>query len=204
MRTIATVPGTGTDIVKVIARALNADLWIIRDRTEAKICEPDYLLLLGGRDINPAWYGEERYTTTDTPDKERDSIEWSLLRRAMTRGIPIMGICRGMQMIAVAHGAALWQDMKLQGAAGRHPSEHKIKASGPLSKYIPTDWVNSRHHQALRSVPASFKVLATAPDGVIESIWRPGTLGVQWHPELLFPEVPAWMGLFRWFLDGLN
>ena len=108
-------------------------------------------------------------------------------------------------MVAVAHGGSLYQDIYKQGATRRHEQKHKIGVTGKIANYLPTDFVNSYHHQAVRTLPDGFKVLArSVNDHVIEAIWKPGVLGVQWHPELLFPTDPRWHGLFRWFAQGLQ
>ena len=167
----------------------------------------DGLLLLGGADIHPRWYGE-RDTHCQYTDKGRDAVEWTLVRRALSEGKPIMGICRGMQMLTVAAGGSLYQDI-----AAQHKSDHNhqgrahplVNVSDRLMAHIPTaSRVNSYHHQAVKTVPYGWETLATAPDGIIESIWRPGALGIQWHPELLISAGDtAWVSLFQWFMDGL-
>ena len=87
-----------------------------------------------------------------------------------------MGICRGMQMLTTAAGGSLYQDVNAQqGTAHRHQGvSHEIEAAPRLREHIPTTRVNSLHHQAVKTVPYGWETLATAPDGVIESIWRPG------------------------------
>jgi putative glutamine amidotransferase len=201
---IATSPGTGLDIVSAICKALNMELQVLKTVDQVKLCKPDGVMLLGGADIDPFYYGEGRGYAKKI-DNRRDLVEWMLIRRAMTRQIPIMGICRGMQMIAVAHGAGLYQDMVAQKVTNNHPSSHEIGVTGKLADCIPTTKVNSYHHQAVRKAPDGFKVLArNTADNIIEAIYKPGVLGVQWHPELMFPHDARWINLFRWFRDGLT
>jgi putative glutamine amidotransferase len=163
----------------------------------------DGLLLLGGRDVNPWFYGES-IKWAQRPDRDRDIIEWQLIRRAMTRQIPIFGICRGHQMITVAHGGSLYQDIHHDGVTFDHPDRHRVTLSGNLAKHTASDNVNSYHHQAVRRVPDGFKVLAKSTDGVVEAIYKPGVLGVQWHPEMMYKTDSRWIELFRWFVDGLE
>ena len=137
----------------------------------------------------------------------RDNLEWILARRAIQESIPTLGICRGMQMLAVASGSSLWQDVNQQK---RSPNNHRkgqhrlTGVKSPLDGNIPSHVVNSRHHQAIRNVPHGWKVVARSEDDdIAEAIYRPGFLGVQWHPEDMFRHEPGWAGLFRWWLNGL-
>jgi gamma-glutamyl-gamma-aminobutyrate hydrolase PuuD len=158
------------------------------------------LLLLGGADIHPWLYGQPRrsYTHCDT---DRDKVEWALVRRAMAAQIPIFGICRGHQMITVAFGGTLHQDMA-DKLGTTHSNSHRIIVQGPLKEHIASRTVNSYHHQCTADVPLGFEIAAVAPDNVIESIYRPGVLGVQWHPEMMVRSDQRWLHLFRWFLEG--
>ena len=201
---VITSPGTGLDIVTAICKALDMNLRVIRNTEDLKKAKPDRLLLLGGKDINPFYYGEgQKYT--NQIDQNRDLLEWYMIRRAMTQRIPIMGICRGMQMVAVAHGGSLYQDIYRQRVTTTHPKTHEIGITGRIGNFIPTNRVNSYHHQAVRRVPNGFKVLARSlDDDLVEAIYRPGVIGVQWHPELMFRSDPRWISLFRWLKDGLE
>jgi putative glutamine amidotransferase len=199
--------GTGTDTVRAVIKGLGGGLVVVQDTVAADELEMDGLLLLGGADIHPRWYGE-RDTHCQYVDKQRDAIEWTLVRRAITEGKPIMGICRGMQMLTAAAGGSLYQDVNAQqGTTHRHHgmSHELVDVDGRLAARIPSTRVNSLHHQAVKMVPYGWETLATAPDGVIESIWRPGALGVQWHPELLIQGGDTrWVSLFEWFMEGLS
>ena len=165
MKTIATVPGTATQTIEIIMNALEIGVNIIENIEDVAMSKHDGLLLLGGRDINPTWYGEAQ-VYAQNPDKRRDYLEWTLIRRAMTKGIPIMGICRGAQLLAVAHGGSLWQDVNKQ-TGKNHPQSgtHAIEIQDKLGIHIPTDRVNSLHHQSIRFVPPGLKTLAMSPDG---------------------------------------
>jgi putative glutamine amidotransferase len=205
MQTIVTHTGTGTDIVDFTLRQLGADLKVIATLPKARAVDFDGLILLGGADIMPFWYGEEMRHTNHV-NKERDLIEWTLARRALADGKPIFGICRGHQMLAVAAGGALYQDIWADGASESHFSDrHELTGvAGVLDKRLPTSWVNSLHHQAVRTLPPGFLVAAQTEDGIVEAIYRPGMLGVQWHPELMIRSNRQWASLFQWFLEGLQ
>jgi putative glutamine amidotransferase len=202
-KTIVCHPGTGTETVKEVLGYWDADLQIITDRDAAGKVQFDGLMLLGGADISPFFYGETT-TYSHARDHNRDIIEWILVRRAIAMHLPVMGICRGHQMLSIACGGSLYQDIYMEtGRRHQHYSHplHAVKL--PLKRNMPTDVVNSLHHTAVKTVPPGFDVMALAPDGTVESIWRPGMLGVQFHPELMIDQRPAWGNLFRWFLDGL-
>jgi len=205
VKTILTHPGTATANVREIFRELGATLETVNSCSEAQYLPGDAIILLGGGDINPRLYGQHN-THSQTPNKHRDQVEWTLARRAYAQDIPVMGICRGHQMLAVAAGGSLTQDIHTGHLTHRHPSTHDlINTHWILSRLLPTLTVNSYHHQAVCKVPYGFKTLAYSHDGLVESIWRPGVLGVQWHPEMLaFQNKGDWLPLFQWLLDGLK
>jgi putative glutamine amidotransferase len=199
---IVTHPGTGTDIVTAALAKLGADLTVVTDPATARAVPFDGLILLGGADIDPALYGEKnRYA--HRIDRRRDRVECVLFDRAERRDLPILGICRGHQMLAARSGGALWQDIREQTWAVSHPDRHRVTVDGPLARRMPTDIVNSFHHQAVRAIPDGYELAAWSEDGLVEAIWRPGRLGVQWHPELLLEGDTRWMRLFRWFVERL-
>lgn len=203
---IITHTGTGTATVKAVCQVLGHSLVVVDDLKTFRTTAFDAAIILGGRDIAPMWYGQKN-TYSDNPDKDRDTVEWAIIRTAMQGKKPLLGICRGMQMIAVAHGGSLYQDMVKDGATTFHTANasHKISINGPLALHVPeVETVNSLHHQSIRDIPATFKVLARSDDGIIEAIWKTGVLGVQWHPELLFPYDSRWIALFKWFTNGLR
>jgi putative glutamine amidotransferase len=162
----------------------------------------DGLLLTGGGDVDPAYYDEPKHETFSAAEPGRDEAELSLAREAMTRRLPLLAICRGVQVLNVAAGGSLVQDIPsaVLGAVDHQPA---VAAAEPahgvtiapgtqLAGLIADDLadnaaiVNSRHHQAVGRVAPGFVVTAVAPDGVIEGIEatdQPFCLGVQWHPE---------------------
>lgn len=199
---VATHPGTGTDIVAAVLADLGHKLVEVTGRKAAHKVEFAKLILLGGADISPFWYGETPVYTGPL-NHERDIIEWTLIRRAMAEHKPILGICRGHQLLTVAHGGSLYQDIFMQ-TRRRHGygSRHELKeVRQPLKRKLPRLDVNSLHHQSVKTVPAGMQVMALSPEGIVESIWKPGVLGVQFHPELMIGADPAWEKLFRWFTD---
>jgi putative glutamine amidotransferase len=164
------------------------------------------LLLPGGGDVEPARYGEEPHPSLVDVEPLRDEFEIALVREARSRNLPIFAICRGLQVLNVAFGGTLVQDIPSQvpGALEHRlavpPHEafalaHEvwIDKDTTLARLMSerlggadTCDVNSRHHQAVKQVAPNFNVSATAPDGVVEAIEDPSApfcLAVQWHPE---------------------
>lgn len=204
---IVTVQGTCTQtVINTLKRIrIDASVTVVDSKKDAFSIEFDRLILLGGTDISCWLYGQ-RNTHSQDPNRERDSIEWVLARRALQTQTPTMGICRGLQMITAAAGGSLFQDVQEAGFAAHQRGDHTIKPSGKLAKVIPTTIVNSYHHQAVNHVPYGFEVVArSSGDKCIEAIYRPEcALGVQWHPEMLVTNDRRWEDLFKWFVDGLK
>ena len=161
------------------------------------------LLLTGGGDVDPAMYGEERDPSIEDAEPGRDEFEIDLARRAMDADLPLLAICRGAQVLNVAAGGSLVQDIpaavpsELDHSITR-PKDHvahdvKVAAASRLAQVLggavsaaETCRVNSRHHQSIARVGRNLSVSATASDGVVEAIEAPQAtfcLGVQWHPE---------------------
>jgi putative glutamine amidotransferase len=178
----------------------------------------DGLLLTGGGDIDPARYGggqpDERCYGID---EERDRFELELVRGALDREMPVFGICRGLQLINVALGGTLVLHIEAnpddrpggvhrQQEAGMPPDAdwHPIDlAAHPVAHCLgdgPAIMVNSFHHQGIRDLAAALIPIGRAPDGLVEAITIDGpgfTLGVQWHPELMFRRDPSHLRGFR-------
>jgi len=184
----------------------------------------DGLLLTGGDDVAPSRYGEPAHASVVEAEPGRDEFEIALITAARAREVPILAICRGIQVLNVACGGTLVQDIPSQIAGALAHSlpvppnqsfslahEVWIERDSLLSRLMrerladaDTCEVNSRHHQAVRDVAKGFTVSATAPDGVIEAIEDPAArfcLGVQWHPENFF-RTGEFRPLFEGFLDA--
>lgn len=163
----------------------------------------DGILLTGGKDVDPKNYGEAPDPTIRFAGDVRDGFEIELAIRAIEHDVPVLAICRGLQVVNVALGGTLVQDIpssipRAIGHTVRDPLNaiaHEVHVD-PESRLARLMWpqgavastcpVNSRHHQAIKRVADSLVVTATAPDGVIEAIERPAStfcVGVQWHPE---------------------
>lgn len=155
----------------------------------------DILVMTGGNDPDPALYGRSAEGCGKI-DFQRPRWEMSLYRAARRSGVPVLGICLGMQTMAIAEGSSLIRDIpSFQGDAGfvehhglaASPREHGIALGGGLllELFGSGRIVSSFHHQAVEQVPEGFSVVATAPDGIIEAMESADglALGVQWHPE---------------------
>lgn len=176
----------------------------------------DGLILTGGADYNPLWMGEEPSTHLHGINRERDLAELLTARLAFNRQIPTLGICRGIQTLAIALGGKVAQDIQEEASPGtviiKHAQEadrseptHSVRiADGSILSGIyegETIHVNSFHHQAVAQPGPHFRITATAPDGTVEAIEsteHKAVMGVQWHPEWLEEEGRR---LFKWLVD---
>lgn len=165
----------------------------------------DGLVLHGGADLWPGHYGEEPLRPEWSGDRQRDLYEIALLRAFEAAGKPVFGICRGLQLINVAHGGSLYQDISTQkpgarvhrdaAAYDRHFHEVQVVPGSRLAQLLGerTHTINSVHHQGIKQLAPGFVVEALSPeDGVIEAIRHTGDAwvsAVQWHPEFHFPSL---------------
>ncbi len=180
----------------------------------------DGLLLSGGLDIHPSLYGEgEVHPSTETEVGGRDAHEIALVQAAVARDLPILAICRGLQVLNVALGGTLYQDLPTEVGTewahrqGPHSSEktHRTQiAPGSRLAEIMDDAdtlpINSHHHQAAKEVAPSLVVTARADDGVVEALEKPDArflLAVQWHPENLYETDAPSRALFAAFAGAL-
>ena len=169
------------------------------DRLELALKKLDGVVLTGGGDPDPALYGEEPVPELGEVCVERDRQELFIARWAAEHGLPLLGVCRGMQIAAVALGGSLHQDL---ARAGYRDIEHyqdsgppalahsvHLRKNGLLKKLFGERFrVNSYHHQAVKTLPNALTLLAEAPDGIPEAAeleGHPFYFLVQWHPELL-------------------
>lgn len=172
----------------------------------------DGLILTGGPDISPELYGAVPHSLTYSCSPKRDRFELSVAQEALNRDIPILGICRGMQIINLALGGDLIQDISDEtGSVIAHNDpkrprnvlahEVKIELDSMLYKIVGQNLlnVNSLHHQAIGKQGENVKITARSMDDVIEGIEIPGlqfAVGIQWHPESLWEQSPAFFALF--------
>jgi putative glutamine amidotransferase len=185
---------------------------------EQILARVDGLMLTGGGDVDPKLYGEARHDTFQAAETGRDDFEIALARAAIAKGIPLLAICRGMQVLNVAMGGTLFQDIPSQVTGAlehslpqpRAGSAHEVwvakgsKLSTLLADHMEdgeTCHVNSRHHQSVKQAAPGFDVTATSPDGVVEAMEKPDApfcVAVQWHPENFWRT-----GEFRELFEGL-
>ena len=178
------------------------------------------LLLTGGGDIDPSLYGEAPHATYQASEEGRDAYEIALIRAAAEAGLPIFAICRGMQVLNVAFGGTLLQDIPsmVNGAVHHSVPEPRfalahevwVAAGSKLGEIMAEKLdgdscqVNSRQHQAVKVAAPGWDVSGTAPDGVIEAIEQPAfpfRVAVQWHPEN-FWRTGEFRPLFESFIDA--
>lgn len=181
----------------------------------------DGLLIPGGIDVDPAQYSAERKSYCGAGDNARDYTELYLVREAARRGIPVLGICRGMQVINVALGGTLYQDIAQErpgslkhdhfdeGEVIRDRLIHEVQISegSRLRSILGNEvvMVNSLHHQGIRDLGEGIKASAYAPDNLVEAVEGEDTaflVGVQWHPEELLSTSAAMRNLFIRFIGA--
>ena len=183
----------------------------------------DGVFLPGGADIDPATYGAGAHVACDRTDPERDRVELSLAKWAMADGKPVLGVCRGLQMINVAAGGTLFQDLATQRPGSikhdyfpfngqsftRDYLAHTVDvaADSRLARLYGAGElrVNSMHHQGIRELGHGLRVTAVAPDGLIEAIETVAdayVFAVQWHPEALTDRDDRSAAMFRDFIEA--
>lgn len=187
----------------------------------------DALIMTGGEDFDPLkWYNEEPIRDLGTVVPSRDEFDVKLVRAAVAAGIPVLGICRGHQLLSVAFGGSLYQDIPSQlpesyvkhrqgsttGSYGTHSIV--IEKGSLLEKQLGTNKiaVNSFHHQSVKQQPAEFKITAKSADGIVEAMERVSKLknypdggavimGVQFHPEVLSGSDKTFLGIFKYLVN---
>jgi putative glutamine amidotransferase len=192
---------------------------------DAEVLEAHYqrcggLLLAGGEDVDPSQYGAAPHTRLGKTNPDQDEVEIGLARRAIADGKPVLGICRGVQLLNVALGGSLYQDIasEIAGALDHQESTERRDMSHLAHPIVLAEdsWlagcldaseilVNSLHHQSLKQIAPGLHVTARAPDGVIEAVEGGGggfVLGVQCHPEELWERADQrWARMFEGFVS---
>lgn len=182
----------------------------------------DGLMLPGGVDIHPSFYGQEPHSSLDPTDVGLDHVETTMLSWALEDDLPVLGICRGEQVLNVVMGGTLIQDIYTQ-----YPTsiDHRESARRRIRDYLAHDiaidpasrlreivgedrvWVNTAHHQAIDKIASGLVATAWAPDGIVEGVESPGhrfVIAVQCHPEMLWRK-NEWAGkLFRAFVEAVD
>ena len=174
-------------------------------------------LFTGGGDIDPLRYGEERLPECGEPTGSRDALELAVFDAILKTGKPIMAICRGIQLVNVALGGTLYQDLPSQlGESVRHRQEEpkdapshvvSLIADTPLRALAQQDSIpaNSFHHQAVKALGHGLEVMAVTEDGVVEAVYLKGSQylrAYQWHPERLYHQDPRQRALFDDFIHA--
>ena len=226
MRVVIAMPRMSTDpeptvaqskYIESLARAGAGMRWVELNDPEQAVQDAltcDGLLLPGGGDMDPKFYGQERLPACGEPNLLRDAAEPLLLRAFLAADKPVLGICRGIQVLNAVLGGDLYQDIK--------PLEHlphnghwakvhtvTVRRGTLLSSILRQDTVlvNSQHHQAVDRVAPGFTLAALSEDGIVEAIEKPDArfcLGVQWHPEWLSDADPAMQRLFDAFVNACS
>ena len=181
----------------------------------------DGLLLSGGVDVAPNRYGEEPHPALGTVDADRDLTEEALLCEALAQDMPVFAICRGIQMLNVALGGTLYQDLPAQRPTTLQHQQSslqlprdamchsiEVERETKLSEIVGAGQMqtNSFHHQALNRIADGLIVTARTPDGIIEAVERPASrylVGVQFHPEETAPNDDKSRRLFKAFIDAM-
>lgn len=180
----------------------------------------DGLLLAGGEDLAPALFGQEVRPGLGKVIERRDRYEWALLQAALTKDIPILGICRGFQLLNVYFGGTLYQDLSayyktevphFSAHLGREALVHEVLLmEGTLLRQCYGEeklWVNSLHHQGVEVLAPDLLAAAISREGLVEGFQHRTArcvLGVQWHPEMMTERFIVHGNLFRCFVEKAN
>lgn len=188
-----------------------------RDEDIARFVEIcDGFLFVGGPDIEPWRYGQETLPECGPQNQQRDALEWKLLEAALAADKPVLGVCRGIQILNTVLGGTLYQDIPSQYQTelchsmpqppyNRTAHTIRVLEGTPLAQLQWQEGVNSRHHQAVLDLAPGLEVMAYAADGIIEAAWMPEkkfVWAVQWHPEAFWEEEGMNLELFRRLVEA--
>lgn len=174
----------------------------------------DKIVLTGGADVSPRFYGEEPHSLLETTDPKRDAFEFAAIEAALAAEKPIFGICRGLQVLNVYFGGSLYQDLSQTSSTIKHrqsptPQEiptHQVTVAKDSSlNFLPEHYlVNSFHHQVVKDLGEGLTAIAHGTDGLVEAIENKekGILAVQWHPECTWQTETFDQKIFQLFADG--
>ena len=176
----------------------------------------DGFLFVGGPDIEPWRYGQETLPECGAQNVQRDALEWKLLQAALAANKPILGVCRGIQMLNCVLGGTLYQDIPSQYETdlchsmpeppyNRTAHPIRVVEGTPLAELSKLEGVNSRHHQAVLDLAPGLVPMAYASDGILEAVWMPEkhfVWAVQWHPEAFWEEDGANLELFQKLVEA--
>jgi len=175
----------------------------------------DGIVLTGGSDVDPIFYGEEPHPLLESIQPARDRFEFAAIEAALEAEMPILGICRGLQALNVYFGGTLYQDLSLSPSQLKHrqaPIAQEIPTHSvdikpdSLLGFLPQDYrVNSFHHQAVHEVGEGLSVIAKSKDGLVEAIENreKHILAVQWHPEVTWQLSEGDKAIFKTFTENL-
>jgi len=207
----------------IALRLVGLEPVLVSVEVERSLVGLDGLLLTGGRDVDPKLYGQEPVHETDRPNPSRDRMERGLLGEALDRDLPVLGICRGLQLLNVHKHGTLVQHLKGDPHRPPHrpPQAPKVDPGKPMHEIdvapdtrlgaifgVGRHPVNSRHHQAIDKLGAGLQISAkSVTDGIVEAIELPEkefAVAVQWHPEDQVPGDETQLKLFRAFAAAVE
>lgn len=204
----ATIESYFSDSAQGVARAGGIPVHLSASGSASVVARLDGMILAGGEDIDPRRYGRRPSSEMGPHDTRRDEFELALIDEAFARDVPILGICRGQQLLNVACGGTLIADLGAREEFEEHlpiyPAATRVQTitltPGSLAAQVFGEQldINSFHHQAVDEAGEGVEIVGRSADGVVEAIELPGrdVLGVQWHPELYRAADPA----FDWIV----
>ncbi|MDR0990895.1 MAG: gamma-glutamyl-gamma-aminobutyrate hydrolase family protein [Propionibacteriaceae bacterium] len=208
------LPGYLTGLIEAGAAPVVLPLTDDAELIEQLVDGCDGLVLTGGQDVDPAVYGAERQPWCGETNALLDRMEALVIARAQATDRPVLGICRGIQIMVALDGGDLYQDIATElsptvphtNQPGAAKSRHPVHLTGPLRELmgVAEIEITSFHHQGVKSPGPNYEVMATAPDGLIEAIRDPRyrwCWAVQWHPEMALAD-DATQRLFRAFVEA--